>query len=61
VARLSNAEKILLRKSMVRPAVNSALSVVKPTRSQNKMVASATLSAMISPDRREAALKASLL
>ena len=40
-ARLSNAEKILLRKSMIRPAVNSALSVVKPTRSQNKMVASA--------------------
>ena len=37
------------------------VSVVKPTRSQNKMVASATLSAMISPDRREAALKALLL
>ena len=51
-ASRSKAAKIRPRKSMVRSAVKSWLSVVNPTRSQNRMVASAIRSAItISPLR----------
>jgi hypothetical protein len=45
-ARRSKAEKILLRKSIVRSGVSPSLSVVNPTTSQNRIVAAATWSAM---------------